>query len=55
MLSSGTLGAAMEGALAGRRAIALSFPFFNGWSNWTPQDIDAAIQARMHACMHAAF
>jgi len=23
--------------------VALSFPFFNGWNNWTPADIDAAV------------
>ncbi len=36
----------MEGALAGKMGIALSFPFFNGWENWTQEDIDSAIQVR---------
>ncbi|BDA43778.1 probable 5'-nucleotidase SurE [Coccomyxa sp. Obi] len=44
VMSSGTVGAAMEGALAGKMGIALSFPFFNGWENWTQEDIDSAIQ-----------
>jgi hypothetical protein len=35
----------MEGALANRKAIALSYPFFNGFNNWTTQDIATAIQA----------
>ncbi len=45
MLSSGTVGAAMEAAVAGRRAIAISFPFFNGWGNWSEQEIDTAVNA----------
>ena len=32
----------MEGAIAGRRAIAISFPFFSGWNNWTPEQLGAA-------------
>ena len=31
------------GAVAGRRAVALSFPFFSGWNNWTPAEVDAAV------------
>ena len=23
--------------------MALSFPFFNGWNNWTPAEVDAAV------------
>ena len=44
VLSSGTVGAAMEAAIAGRRAIAISFPFFSGWDNWTPEQLAAAIR-----------
>ena len=43
LLSSGTVGAAMEGAVAGRKAVALSFPFFNGWGGWTEGELDAAV------------
>ena len=31
--------------MAGRRAVALSFPFFNGWNNWTEAEVEAAIAA----------
>ena len=24
--------------------MALSFPFFSGWNNWTPAEIDAAVE-----------
>lgn len=48
-MSSGTVGAAMEGALAGKLGIALSFPFFSGWENWTQEDIDSAVQVRTPA------
>jgi len=41
LISSGTLGAAMEGALHNFPSIALSFPFFNGWMNWTEDEIFA--------------
>ncbi len=46
-MSSGTVGAALEGALAGKKGVALSFPFFNGWENWNQEDIDSAIQVRV--------
>lgn len=45
VLSSGTVGAAMEAAIAGRRSIAISFPFFSGWGNWTEEQIAAAVIA----------
>lgn len=44
VLSSGTVGAALEGVLAGRKAIAISFPFFRGFSNWSKAEVDDAIQ-----------
>ena len=44
VLSSGTVGAALEGAISGRRAVAVSFPFFRGWDNWTDADVDSAVQ-----------
>ncbi len=44
MLSSGTVGAAMEGAIAGRKAIAMSFPFFHGWGKWTDAEVAAAVR-----------
>lgn len=51
VLSSGTLGAAMEASLAHKKAIAISFPF-NGWGSWTEEDIQTAVQVR-HACIDA--
>lgn len=45
LLSSGTVGAAMEGAVAGRRSVALSFPFFNGWGGWSEAELEAAVAA----------
>lgn len=45
VLSSGTLGAAMEASLAHKKAIAISFPF-NGWGSWTEDDIQTAVQVR---------
>ena len=45
VLSSGTVGAALEGALAGRRAIAISFPFNGGWGNWPSDEVAAAVEA----------
>ncbi len=45
-MSSGTIAAAVEGALAGRPAVALSFPFFNGYGNWQQTEIDASVKAR---------
>ena len=45
LLSSGTVGAAMEGAVAGRRAISLSFPFFNGWGGWSDGELEAAVDS----------
>ena len=42
LMSSGTVGAAMEAAIARRRAVALSFPFFDGWNGWTREQIDEA-------------
>jgi len=45
LLSSGTVGAAMEAAVAGRRAVALSFPFFHGWGGWTDAELAAAVSA----------
>lgn len=44
LLSSGTTGAAMEGSLGGRKAIALSFAFFRGFGNWTKGEVDQAIK-----------
>lgn len=45
LLSSGTVGAAMEAAIAGRKSIAISFPFCSGWNNWTEDQISAAVAA----------
>ena len=45
VLSSGTVGAALEGAVAGKRAVALSFPFKNGFGNWTDDELRLAIEA----------
>eukprot|EP00884_Botryococcus_braunii_P007800 jgi/Botrbrau1/17020/Bobra.49_2s0076.1 len=45
VLSSGTVGAALEGCISGRRAVAISFPFFGGWNNWTDEDLARALQA----------
>lgn len=43
VLSSGTVGAALESAIAGRRAVAISFPFFDGWNKWTDAQIEDAV------------
>jgi 5'/3'-nucleotidase SurE len=43
VLSSGTVGAALEGCLHGRKAIAVSFPF-KGWYSWTDEDVDSAVK-----------
>jgi len=45
VLSSGTVGAAMEGVIAGRRAMAVSFPFKDGFGKWSPEEIDSAVTA----------
>ena len=45
LISSGTLGAAMEGALHRFPSIAVSFPFFNGWMNWTEDEIFATCRS----------
>ena len=45
VLSSGTVGAALEGAVAGRRAVALSFPFRNGFGKWTEDELRIAVEA----------
>ena len=47
MLSSGTVGAALEGSIAGRKAVAVSFPFFQGWDNWSAADVDTAVQVAL--------
>ena len=44
MLSSGTVGAALEGSITGRKAVAVSFPFFKGFDNWSTADVDTAVQ-----------
>lgn len=51
VLSSGTVGAAVEGVLAGRKAIAISFPFFRGFSNWSKAEVDDAIQVFLSFCV----
>lgn len=45
ILSSGTVGAALEGAMAGRRAVALSFPFRHGFHGWTAAELARAVAA----------
>ena len=52
VLSSGTLGAAMEASLAHRRAVAVSFPF-NGWNSWTDDDIATAVKVERHPLLPA--
>ncbi|KAL3151608.1 hypothetical protein ABBQ38_012600 [Trebouxia sp. C0009 RCD-2024] len=49
VLSSGTLGVAMEASLAHKKAIAMSFPL-NGWGSWTEEDIWTAVQVS-RACV----
>lgn len=34
----------MEAAIAGRKAIAISFPFFSGWGNWTEDQVQTAVR-----------
>ena len=45
VLSSGTVGAALEGAVAGKKSIALSFPFRNGFGNWSDAELRLAVEA----------
>lgn len=45
VLSSGTVGAALEGAVAGKKSVALSFPFKNGFGNWTDEELRLAVEA----------
>jgi len=45
VLSSGTVGAALEGAVSGKKSIALSFPFKNGYGNWTEEELRLAVEA----------
>ena len=45
LLSSGTVGAALEGAFGGRRAVALSFAFFDRLQSYTAQHVDDACEA----------
>ena len=44
VLSSGTVGAAMEGVIAGRKAVAVSFPFKDGFGNWSPEEVRTAMK-----------
>jgi len=46
ILSSGTVGAALEGCVHGRRAIAMSFPF-KGWGSWTDEDVTCAVEVAL--------
>jgi len=43
LLSSGTVGAALEGVLQGARAVAVSFPFLKGFGNFSPEELDVAV------------
>ena len=45
-MSSGTVGAALEGCVHGRRAIAMSFPF-KGWGSWTDEDVTCALEVAL--------
>ena len=36
----------MEGVLAGRKAIAISFPFFGGFNNWSSEEVADAVRVR---------
>lgn len=47
ILSSGTVGAAVEGTLLGVKSIALSFPFFNGYNNWPEGEIQDACRVTL--------
>ena len=49
-LSSGTIGAALEGALLGKRAIALSFAFFAFEDTKTKANVDRACAQAVHIC-----
>ncbi|CAG9466166.1 unnamed protein product [Pedinophyceae sp. YPF-701] len=51
VLSSGTIGAAMEGALADVRSIAVSFPFFAGFNNWPENEIEASVSVAAEICL----
>lgn len=43
----------MEGVLARRKAIALSFPFYSGFNNWSNEEVADAVQ--VHACAVSQF
>ena len=44
----------MEGVLAGRKAVAISFPFFSGFNNWTSEEVTDAVRVRACASLFAA-
>lgn len=48
ILSSGTVGGSLEGALLGVKSISLSFPFFKGFNNWTQGEVDSACEASLY-------
>lgn len=50
LLSSATVGAAMEAALAGHRAIAVSFSYYRRFGSWTPAELATAIQLAAGLC-----
>ena len=53
VMSSGTVGGALEGAIGGRKAVAVSFPFFSGWDNWTDTDINTAVRVGPCQVLHS--
>ena len=43
----------MEGVLAGRKAVAISFPFFSGFNTWSNEEVVDAVQ--VHSCAVSKF
>ncbi|QDZ20207.1 survival 5'/3'-nucleotidase SurE [Chloropicon primus] len=46
ILSSGTVGAALEACIHGRKAVAVSFPF-KGYDSWTDDDLESAVDVAL--------
>lgn len=44
LLASGTIGAAIEGSLSGRKSMAVSFSYYRRFGSWTEAELAAAIE-----------
>ncbi len=50
LLASGTIGAAIEGSLSGRKSIAVSFSYYRRFGSWTEAELAAAIEVVVWGC-----